>query len=403
MSLFRIPCRPSGRRTAFTLIEMLVVIAIIGILIGLIMPAVQGARERSRRVQCTNNLKNLGLALQAYHTEYLTFPPAIHFKTKRGNVALGPYKHVPVINRFDKSKNNNRDNDNNNEQWTNREYGTNWVIELLPFLDNQNLYGKFVYKSHDEDQANAKIEQVSMRHESNAEARSQQLAFMLCPSDLRSHVPFRDPSTSDGIPNEWARGNYAANGGNGPYGSNTTWKTRTTGGVMGVHRALRLGGIHDGSSYTMLLGEIRIGLQPFDQRGVWALGSPGASSLWGHGSVDTSGNNPRSINSCLPDMDVILDCNGYSTAEDEQFLVDSCMGCDPDNDRNLYSTVRSRHPGGANVALCDGSVRFVSESIDSNPVVPTQGLRPSDYAPQMSVWQRLIAANDGLPINLEDL
>jgi len=391
----------SLRRSAFTLVEMLVVIAIIGILMGLILPSVNSARETARRSACSNNMRQIALALQNYHNRQNTFPPAIHFKTKRSNVYDGPYKHVPVIGR--------EGDPPQNGQFTSREYGTNWVVELLPFLDNQALYNSFVLRDHDDDTNT--IAQITLNAQKNWRPRAKALDFMLCPSDAGNKIPYRDVNVTNSDedeeefgPNEWARGNYAANGGNGQYGTNATWNNPVAGGVMGVHRARDVSSIHDGSSFTMLIGEIRIGLTSFDQRGVWALGSPGASSLWGHGAVDQgTQNNPRGVNACIPNADIILDCSQYSTADDEQYLNDECMSCNTNDNRNLYSIVRSQHPGGANVAFCDAAVRFVSESIDSNPLLPTNTLRPRDYLNSLALWQRIIAANDRLPVSLDVL
>ncbi len=98
-----------GKRRAFTLVELLVVIAIIGILIALLLPAVQAAREAARRSQCTNNLKQLGLALQNYHDRSLSFPPVAIFV--KGNVPAG----------------------------TNHYHHT-WLTGLLPFIEQAPLY-----------------------------------------------------------------------------------------------------------------------------------------------------------------------------------------------------------------------------------------------------------------------
>ena len=99
------------RRKGFTLVELLVVIAIIGILVALLLPAVQAAREAARRMSCQNNLKQLGIALHNYHDTNKKFPAGMQF-------------YGPGNNSADRGKN----------------YRANWIIAILPYFEQQPLY-----------------------------------------------------------------------------------------------------------------------------------------------------------------------------------------------------------------------------------------------------------------------
>ncbi len=98
--------------SGFTLVELLVVISIIGVLVGLLLPAVQRAREAARRVQCSNHVKQLGLALHNYHDAYRMLP-----------ISIGPWQQGP---RYAKERN-----------------GKGWIVSVLPQLEQANLYAAF--------------------------------------------------------------------------------------------------------------------------------------------------------------------------------------------------------------------------------------------------------------------
>ena len=135
---------------------------------------------------------------------------------------------------------------------------------------------------------------------------------MLCPTDpFNRQSLFAGRHATEG--DNWARGNYGANGalgfltvaGTNPAGGADTpyWKNPQTRGVMGMNIALSIAKITDGTSQTILIGELRAGVSEFDPRGTWALGAAGASSLWGHGTDNAIG-----PNACIPGGDGIFGC-----------------------------------------------------------------------------------------------
>lgn len=220
---------PPRRPWGFTLIELLVVIAIIGILLALLLPAVQQIRESARRTQCRNHLKQLGLALENYHTTYQMFPPA----------AI----------RDPGFEDNGRDRPR-----------TTWMISILPFIDQAPLYQTADLSLTTDDPANASL-------------RTTTLASYLCPTDTGSEVLF-EPRL--GI--TYGRSNYAANFGAGSWGIKH-WKQSQYRGVMGQNSSVNHAAVTDGASNTVSVAELRIQASLRDNRGVWAFPAPGSSSV----------------------------------------------------------------------------------------------------------------------------
>jgi prepilin-type N-terminal cleavage/methylation domain-containing protein len=330
------PVHRHGAGGGFTLVELLVVITIIGILIALLLPAV--------RLQCQNNLKQLGLALQNYHASCKAFPPSM----------VIPAGESP--------------------EYTTK-WKENWVILILPFIEQQALYDSFNHA-------------VPISDASNRTQRGTQLSFMLCPSDTGRNVPFSRSGEGD----NWARGNYGANGSieqlynsglNGPRSSE--WVKGYKRGVMGCNASVSIDEIKDGTSNTILLGELRIGLFAGDRRGTWAMGASGASSLWGTSSTDDFG--PNCCNTAADDLaegDELRAAVGTDVCNRECMNVCTCP--------NWQATARSRHVGGVFVCLCDGSVRFIGDYIEK---ASSWTITLNDF----HVWERLSASADGLPVD----
>jgi prepilin-type processing-associated H-X9-DG protein len=156
---------------------------------------------------------------------------------------------------------------------------------------------------------------------------------------------------------------------------------------MGCNTSISLSQITDGASNTILLGELRIGLLSGDRRGTWAMGSAGASSLFGHGTGNDIGPNAGNLAA-----DGLVECPEIISTVGKEKLASERMGCTSCG-ANSQATMRSRHPGGVNVCLCDGSVRFIADSIEKTD--DEELTYPTDF----HVWERLNASADGLPID----
>jgi prepilin-type N-terminal cleavage/methylation domain-containing protein/prepilin-type processing-associated H-X9-DG protein len=300
---------PSTRRMAFTLIELLVVIAIIGILIALLLPAVQAAREAARRTQCTNNLKQLGLALTSYHDTLGSYPPTtIRHKADPFCDACG--------------------------------YGAMYTfrVMVLPYLEQKNLFDaiNFSYEYSPFGQGDTRGIPV------NATVAGTLVNGYVCPSDGPRFAPTGGAFGTGNSQVKLPYTNYLASAGVTlkpacVYSGCPCSVANASEGAMFSFGAVRNSEILDGLSNTLLVGEVAgdgLGWFVGWDRAVQRVARTGLNRAW----TNPEGNCP------------------ISTAENPPYL-------------GPQSTLSfgSWHPGGANFLLCDGSVKFFKDS--TNPIV----------------------------------
>lgn len=370
--------RLSSHPNGVSLIEVLIAIGIVGLLLSLLTPAVQSAREASRRTQCMSNLRQIGIALQGYHDVRRQLPPSAIWAPAGEPLGLG-LAPPGIIDRVSAGV--------ASAQKPDRMFA-NWTILLLPYLEEQPLYDAF----------DLKLPVASPRNES---ARAKDIPFLKCPSDSANGA--ENHFQRGGLMNPdqgYARGNYAMNAGPnerclarlGPKGKLNTCPdgfqvdgtdlqvdTRQLwgSGIGGVNRSFRFSEFINGLSKTVAIEEIRAGTHPLDRRGVWALGFVGCSVTAAHGMKGNRGPNAGS--------DGIQGCSAVVAQTGGPNLEG--MPCkkhgNPERELCEQATARSQHYSGVNLLMADGSCHFASDSIDPN------------------VWETMHKRNSRVPLELE--
>jgi prepilin-type N-terminal cleavage/methylation domain-containing protein/prepilin-type processing-associated H-X9-DG protein len=309
--------KPGG----FTLIELLVVIAIIGILIALLLPAVQKVREAANRTKCENNLKQLTLAMHNYHDTYNVLPFGSRRKPNDPNY-MGP------------------------GSWYD-DHG--WYSQIGQFIEQDN-WNRII--NHD----------LSFSDTHNDEARRHKMEVYACPSDTGL-------KQNEWYSQTWARlrGNYVVNWGNTNYGQRTKLGVTFKGAPFTFQHGERFADLTDGLSNTLMMSEC---ITIDDTGDAWGGPLSDFSTSLGGQAFEAW----LTPNSHTPDEEArvipppgALNGNPYPT-----FVSDT----------QLQSfAARSKHTGGVNASLCDGSVRFFPNGID------------------LDTWRALSTAHGGETVN----
>ncbi len=331
-----------NERSGFTLVELLVVIAIIGILIGLLLPAVQAAREAARRMQCTNNLKQLGLAVQNYHDTNNALPAARSMLGKCGHIHNGS-----------KSAGG----------------GFGALVHMLPYVEQGAVYTEIISYTEPTRSPQLLHPWHDGSHKTNYPALATVITAFLCPSDGNATQP-----STDG--HETGRCNYMSSRGDSMW-NNNRHPDDEGGAAKTAHRGIfhvgefpPMSAVTDGTSNTVAWSEC-----------VSAIGSAGrqikGNMIGGLGAMYNGNSFPGPCLAMKNGTELSQDgianqWRGQRWADGQVMISGFNTVLPPNSPVCSYSgdnvwgaaTAQSNHSGGVNAAMLDGSVRFVSETID---------------------------------------
>ncbi|QDT13993.1 hypothetical protein CA12_00610 [Alienimonas californiensis] len=311
------------------------VIAIIAVLVSLLLPAVQQAREAARRSQCQNNLKQIGLALHNHHGIHKSFPPGVSVSTNGGAT-----QHW-----------------NLGGSQAGSHHGPNWAANLLAELDQSALNDilKDCVKKDRNPCDGCELPSYNGGRTDRGRLSVFTPAALICPS-----APDADQLFGQWELDELSKGNYGAN-----YGTDDLYshRSKATAGVFGLNEhsisfsggpkeqwgrgmGTRIAEVKDGTTNTVAVSELLTVDSGKDGRGVWFAGWMGAAAFTAHDAPNS------------PGTDVVPYCDDSGLKPNDPMLCE-----ENHDDQYNWAAARSDHSGGVNAAMADGSVQFISETI----------------------------------------
>ncbi len=373
MSDARIRSRPG-----FTLVELLVVIAIIGVLVSLLLPAINSAREAARRIACRNNVRQIGLAIANFESALSALPPAGFLRNQQPQAVCinaasfnTNFRCWPI----------------SNGSYNRNQLLASWMVLCLPYMEEQSLYDQL-------DFGRGLLNQV------NPQAFATPIGSLICPSNLSgANVPYNgagSQSPAQGANLLFAKASYGAYSSPVHIDHYFIFAGALGGFELNSKTGQRLARVKDGVSKTLAVADIKAIERDWDQRGAWALPLPGVVlGLDWHPVAGEDGlREDRYIPSPTPTntrraqlpnnyLDPIIG-DGLFECQETTWLRNVMRApCIPIVDY-MSAAPRSNHPGGVNAVALDGHAGFLSDNIDN------------------FVFAYLVSVNDGQPSDVTE-